>query len=287
MTANGKEDYFCTVKLPGRILDVILYSSLFTACCALGLCMATEKLVTSVPPPLFSYLHFLVFGSSLIVYNIPKVFLVAAHKRTRIGRYWYFIFIAAGLCLMVYSLLSLPGRVVVLSVVLGAFAFAYSLPLLPFKNKKRLREFWWVKILVLAGVWTTATSVLPMVCLDIPVANYPVEILLRFVFIFALCVLFDVRDIHTDLQSNIDTLPQKIGAANSYKLIYISVALFAALSLVQYSMHPYLPRVAGAMVTATLTVAVVLYLKKFPSAKAYLLLADGVMLVYSTLVLLH
>lgn len=201
-------------------------------------------------------------------------------------RPWYLLFFIAGMAMAITSLFWLSGEILITSVILGAFTFTYSWPLLPFKNKKRIREFGSLKILVLAGVWTIVTSILPILYSHKHTLDYPFEILLRFVFIFTLCVVFDIRDMQTDLENNIATLPNKVGIDNSYRLINITLVLFAVLSIVQYFRYPITGRLAGALLTAVITKVVVNYLRKHPSGKAYLGLADGVMMLYALLVLL-
>jgi 4-hydroxybenzoate polyprenyltransferase len=255
----------------------------------MSLCMATERLITNTIPPIFNRLHFLVLGSSLVVYNVHRIFSRPYHA-TRASnvkdkyRPWYFIFFAIGLVLSVIGLVGLQWKMLVGCAVLGLFAFMYSLPLLPFKNKKRLREFGWLKILVLAGVWTIVTSILPFLYLGKNVTDYPFEIVLRFVFIFTLCIVFDIRDMKKDLENNIYTLPQKVGLSNSYRLINGTLILFCALSIFQYTRYPDAERLIGALLTAVITRLIIFYLKKNPTDRAYLGLADGVMLLYAFLV---
>jgi 1,4-dihydroxy-2-naphthoate octaprenyltransferase len=110
--------------------------------------------------------------------------------------------------------------------------------------------------------------------------------LLRMFFIFALCVLFDLRDVQQDVENNIYTLPSKVGIANSYRLIYAALSLFVIVSVVQYSRFHLADRLAAALITAIATIAVAIYLRKRPSDKAYAILADGVMLVYALAILI-
>jgi len=186
-----------------------------------------------------------------------------------------------------YGLVWLPWPLVIGCIILGSFAFAYSFPLLPFKDKKRLRDFGWLKILVLAGVWTISTSVLPILASGGNITEYPFEIMVRFAFIFTLCIVFDIRDMQADLQNNIYTLPHKVGIRNSYRLIKFTLLLFVILSIAQYLHYPFEKRLAGALATAIITWIVVVYLRKHPSERAYLGLADGVMLVYAALILIY
>jgi 4-hydroxybenzoate polyprenyltransferase len=279
------QQYFCSVKFFLRIIDVLLYTSLFTACCATGLCMATEKLINGAAPSLYSHLHPLVLGSTLLVYNAPRIFRKQATQKIQPLRVWYYFFFFAGFAMVIPGLYSLSWQIMIGCLVLGMFTFSYSLPLLPFKNKKRLREFGWLKISVLAGVWTIATSILPIVYHQKLVADFPFEILLRLVFIFTLCIVFDIRDMSTDMEQKIHTLPHKIGLHNSYLLMNITLALFVVLSGLQYVRYMHTFRLAGALITAMATWLVIAYLRRHPSDRAYLLLADGVMLLYAVLVL--
>ncbi len=233
-------------------------------------------------------LHVLVFGSTLLVYNTPRIARMLRGKPTGKPGYakWYIFFFCVGLVVTVTGLYGQTAVMLRVSCLLGIFAFSYFLPVLPFKNKKRLRDFGFVKIIVLTGVWTIATSVLPMLYWQKNLTDYPLEIFLRFVFVFALCVMFDLRDMRHDFENKIFTLPNKVGVRNSYRLIYASLLFFAAISVVQYIRYPVAGRLAGALITAACTWLIVQYVKKHSSDdRLYLLLVDGAMLLYAVLVL--
>ena len=274
-----------------KLLDWFLFSSSFTACCAVGLCMATEKLVNGARPPLFNHLHALVFGSTLLVYNIhhtikkPPRIPYGLSLLTKRYKMSYIILSVVGCALVAVGLWGAPANLVVVSVVLGFISLAYSLPVLPFKSKKRIRDFGWLKILSLAGVWTIATSVLPMIYLGKNITAFPFEIGIRFTFIFAICIIFDIRDVRADSVNRINTLPKIIGLHNSYKIINISLLLSVALGVLQYLRFPYWNRLVATVAAAAITRLVAYYLKKHPSERAYFLIADGVMIVYALLVL--
>ncbi len=280
--------YFCKVKALSRFLDIVLYASLFTACCAMGLCMATERLIIGHSPPFFNSLHLLVFGSTLLIYNTPRIVRIpkAELSGDRPDPIWYYVFFFTGLVMALFALYSQRWQLQVASVFLSVFAFAYFLPVLPFKTRKRLRDFGWLKIIVLAGVWTMATSLLPMLYWQKNISDYPFEILVRLVFIFTLCVIFDIRDIRVDISNNISTLPNKVGLRNSYLLINVTLVLFVLLSIAQYIRYPLPGRLAGALLTAMATRFIVTYLRRYPTERAYFILADGVMVFYSFLLLL-
>jgi len=100
---------------------------------------------------------------------------------------------------------------------LALLAWGYSRPTLP--GVRRLREFGLAKILILSGVWTIATTYLPLA--DRPVAPGPLALFLlrRLLFMFTLCVAFDVRDHLADARAGIRTLPVRLGPSRSYALM--------------------------------------------------------------------
>lgn len=281
------------LSVVNKLLNWVLYTSLFAAICAVGMCMATERLILQTIPPLFTSLHMLVMGSTLFVYNVhyiikkstPEVsdrFAWSQHHG-----FWHLGGLLTGVLFCIISLFYLPLNILLACGILGVLSFAYSLPLLPFEEKKRFKDFGLLKIFLLTTVWTIVTSILPMLYWGKQPVNYPYEILIRFVFMFTLCIAFDIRDMETDLDNKIFTLPNRIGLTNSYRIMTVFMILFAALSIVQYLRYPSLVRLSGELITAICTKLVIDYAHKRPSDKVYLGLVDGMMLLYSILLLLH
>lgn len=272
-----------------RFVSWVLYTSLFAAFCAAGLCLATEQLLLRRFPPVFSALHALVFGSTLLVYNTHYLLKKAEHSDrfdwTQRHHFWHYAFWLMGMVLCAGSVFFLPASVWEACVWLAVLSFTYSIPLLPFKEKRRLKDFGFLKILVLTSVWTIVTSVLPMLYWRLPLAAYPFEIALRFVFMFVLCMAFDVRDMQTDYESRILTLPNRIGVRNAYRLMYGAVALFVLLCFVQFLRYGEAARLAGSCAAAVYVLWAIDYTRRHPSDKAYLLYVDGAMLFCAVAVL--
>ncbi len=276
-----------------KLLDWFLLTSSFTAFCAMGLCMATERLVNDIPIPWFNQLDLFVFGCTLVVYNLHKA--VKRRRSVEVGlprltswhRQVYALMSFIGLFMMAASFrVLLSEKMLIACATLGFISFAYSMPLLPFKKRKRLRDFGWLKILSLASVWTIVTSVLPMLYWQRHISDFPYEIVVRFLFIFSLCIIFDIRDVKDDIASNINTFPQIVGIKNSYTVINISLIMFILAGIVQYLRYPLWYRLVAVVITAIVTRYVAEYLKTHNSERNYLIYADGVMIVYSLLVLL-
>ena len=270
-----------------RLVDLILLTSVYTACCATGLCMATEMLVNGSPPQLINHLHLLVFGSTLVVYNLhhaAKKQLAGIYKG--LPRPVYVVFAFAGTVMAAYGLWFLSWKMLAGCFVLGILSFGYSFPIVPLLGGRKLREIGWLKITDLALVWTIVTSVLPVLYWDRSIKDFPFEILLRFAFIFTLCIIFDLRDVSIDKANRISTLPDRLGPRRSYRLIDISLTVFVLLSVVQYVRYGAADRLAGAIMTALITRTVAWYLSKERGMRLYIFLADGVMLLYALTVLL-
>lgn len=273
-----------------NILSWLLYTSLFAAFCALGLSMATERLFLRYFPPLLTSLHALIFGSTLLVYNthylIRKSEMSDRFDWTLRNHYWHYFFWLAGLALCVVSAFFLPFAVLKGCALLALLSFAYSIPLLPFRDKRRLKDFGYLKIVVLTSVWTIVTAVLPMLYWDMSLSDYPFEIMIRFVFMFVLCLAFDLRDMQTDRESRIMTLPNRIGVTNTYRLMYLGTALFAVFSMVQFLRYGQASRFAAELVTALYVLWALGYTRRKPSDMAYLLYVDGAMLFCAVAILL-
>ena len=244
--------------------------------------MATERMINGRIPSLYNALHLLVFGSTLVIYNLPVIINSRNNARFYSTRG---IFFFTGIAMCVASIAGLPVSVLEGSVILGFFSLGYSVPVLPFLNKRPLRKLGWLKTLDLTAVWTIATYVLPVLYWHRAILALPFEFLLRFVLIFALCVLFDIRDIRNDLKNNTLTLPHRIGLRNCYRLLYGATVLFVLLSVLQYlNIHTWW-KLTGALLTAGALLWVIRYCRSHSSPRVYLGLVDGVMLFYAILAL--
>lgn len=284
--------------LLSSLLKWILYSSVFAGLCALGLSMATERLLLATSPlagaggwAWVSPLHLFVFANTLLIYNIhygikrlpagvsDRADWSARHRGVHL---WLIVLsaIASGICL-----LFLNSRIFLASLFLGVLSLAYSLPILPFIEKKRLKDFGVLKLLLLCFVWACVTTWLPTLYWGKKFENYEVEFFLRFALMMPLCIAFDIRDMRIDRENRIHTLPNVIGLANTYRLIDLSLVATVALALWQYARYPIGHRLIGAIAIALLIKVIIHYSKKYNSDRYHLLAIDGVMMLYALLII--
>jgi 4-hydroxybenzoate polyprenyltransferase len=236
-----------------------------------------------------SSLHLAVIGGTLLVYNLPRLFPISKPGSSIVGsyRFWQYIFLVLGVLLTGYSLIGLSEPSVKAGSCAGILALGYTMPTLRWQNKKRLRDYGILKILVLTGVWTIVTAIIPILEHGDTVAKYPFEILMRFAFVFVLCILFDIRDIQKDLNNKLITLPTRLGIRKSYLLINLSLIVFLLLSIVQHYRFAVPGRLIAAIITTVITFWVAKHLRNEGNKRLFVIMTDGMMILYAILVVLY
>jgi 4-hydroxybenzoate polyprenyltransferase len=193
--------------------------------------------------------------------------------------------IAFAVALIIYSLLNFkPGHMLIL-LIFGTIALLYSFPLLPFKNKKRIKDFGLLKIITLALLWTLVTVWFPVSDQNISGLSFKLIFLRRFIFIFIICLLFDIRDTEVDRKENITTLAVKHGVKRSYKICYVLLLVFAVISIIQFIHLNEVLYLAAMLISSIATVFTIEFSKKNNSDYIYLACIDGMMLLQAVLVI--
>lgn len=120
---------------------------------------------------------------------------------------------------------------------LGLLSVLYSGPIIS-RNKMvlKLREVPFLKIFIIAVVWSCATVILPAINVGKPLFSFEVISLLlrRLLFIFAITVPFDIRDLKADAQGNIKTLPSVFGLKTARLIANVAMMLFLILVIIEY-----------------------------------------------------
>jgi 4-hydroxybenzoate polyprenyltransferase len=236
-------------------------------------------------PALLSPLHALIVGSTLLEYNVHHLF--NRHHDgpdwTEHALWWHAAICVDGLVLCVIALPYLSIEVLVGCAALGFLAFAYSTPLLPFRYKTRLKDYGLLKIHVLTAVWVMVGTVLPALYWKVPLSQYWLEIIIRSLLIFPLCIAFDIRDAEADLARGIHTLPNTLGINTAYKVINYNLLAYFSWAIIRciyrYSYQQLIVyAVSGLAAWGAITLS-----RHKPHPYVYLALIDGVMLLYGGL----
>lgn len=190
-----------------KLFEFVLFGSIFIACCTVALCMQTN-IVLGLPfnPP---YFYVFVFGATLAQYNmhyVAKTSAIVGSRRLQWSlknRKIHFILLGIGVSMIIYSLFGFSLYHFGILILLGCIAFFYSFPML-FLGKK-IKDFGILKILTLVLLWTLVTVWFPANRMGYEGVSFAFVFFKRFVFMFVLCLLFDIKDAPIDsMQGNPD-----------------------------------------------------------------------------------
>lgn len=273
-----------------KLFEFILFSSIFIACCAVGFCIETNILL-GLPLNSFSFYGF-VFGATLLQYNLhysTKKIAVKNSERLqwsqRNKKVHFYLLIIGGL-LILFSFFSFHLKHFVILACLGAISFLYSFPFLPVGKKRRIKDYGFLKIVTLSLLWTLVTVWFPVNTMPVDNTLFLLVFVKRFLFMFILCLLFDLRDIEIDRNEKINTLPVMLGKRQSYNLSYALLILFLILSLVKYFYVSQLPFLMAMIISSIFTLLIIERTKKTNSDFIYLAGIDGMMLLQAALIYL-
>ncbi len=171
-----------------------------------------------------------VFFATITGYNFIKYAGVAKwHHRSLtkslkiIQVFSFFAFLAMG-----YFASTLSFKTLKYTFVLGLLTALYILPV--FSRKRNLRSLKGLKIYSIALVWAGVTVILPIVQNEVLLDwNIYVIGIQRFLFVIALTIPFEIRDLKYD-QAELGTLPQVLGVRQTKKLGVLLTLIFSALT---------------------------------------------------------
>ena len=232
-----------------KCLNILLYSNIYIACCAVAMTLQTILLL-QLNQAWLSPLVGLVFCATLIVYALHR--LISLSKiSTKLGgtrfeqialyqnSLKWLLFVALLLAAAFAYFLS-PGVHLIL-VPAACISFAYVLPFIG-THKKRLRDIAYLKIFLIAFVWSFVTVALPIINAEQTFGRQEFLMLLeRFLFIFTITLPFDIRDLAIDNSNAVRTIPTLIGTAATLNLGYISLFAWLALVLFTYGITLFVP----------------------------------------------
>lgn len=140
-----------------------------------------------------------------------------------------------------------------------------------------IRSFFLVKNILVGLIWTFLTYNLAITDQQVNGISWAG----RFIFIVILTLALDLRDIESDLQKNVRTIPAILGFRRARTLIFV----FTVLSLaVLYFFH--FPFRNATLLALTITALVILVLKPQTGYWTYFFLLDGIMPLHALFILL-
>jgi len=205
-----------------EIFDDFIFEHFLIAICAAGMVLTTY-ILNDIPVSLNPLTLFMMF-STFLVYNFHSIsfkidftswksFLdsFAKIKLTTSLK----IFLPIALLGTIINFLFLSEMIRIMIAIMAVIALAYSIPVLNWNTKKRrLRDVKVIKTPVVAIVWGVTTTILPVVEQNISLTDSFIwlQVLSRTLFIFGLCIPFEIRDMEIDKKIGVNTLAVIYGA---------------------------------------------------------------------------
>lgn len=278
-------------KLLISFTDLLLYGNFWIALSAFCMALQTHYI-------LFGYikleaLEFFVLGSTLFLYAIHR--LVGLKKVAPFkdhGR--YFIISKFKSHILIYAIISaissgvlffwLTLSVQLALIIPAILSLGYVIPLL--QNQKRLRDLNYLKIYLIAIVWAWVTVLLPALSHHLyeflPVWPMFLE---RMLFVFAITIPFDIRDLKIDAHTEVKTIPAVLGIPNSKRLAYFCLALVLGLVGFNYYLDAYSLTTTLAFVLSILSTGLAIhYADRITHDYFFTGLLDGTMIIQFLLI---
>ena len=215
-----------------RFLDTLLFSNVFIACCAVAQGGMTYLLL-SLP---VDYTVLAILGcATLALYNFSMILARPQHpekspfRRVRwVFRHERSLWVWTGVALVIAFVLGLQLHIpsFILLGVVGVMGLAYNLPLVRVAGDQRragLRQITGLKLFYIGLVWVMSSVLLPVAEAyhDNLVIVWPqVWQLMAWVFLFvvAITIPFDIRDIYQDRYYGLKTIPVLFGERKALAL---------------------------------------------------------------------
>jgi 4-hydroxybenzoate polyprenyltransferase len=268
-----------------KFIKLIFAGNIFIGLCATMLCLQTFVFFdrkASYP------LLFFVFFATLALYNLHSIVALAGQKTKPHPRYrivYEHLNAVRALTLlamigMAICTIGLPISLLLQLVLISVPSLLYILPIIA---GKRLRDISILKIFILAIIWALVTVLLPF---DYFGNEYDSRLGLllteRAIFVFAIAIAFDIRDMEFDKTLDVKTIPIAIGKFSSFLLAGIMLISWAI--LVHFI---YMPLTAILLnVIALLSIGLIYGAQKDRPVWYYQILLDGTLLLQALIVVL-
>lgn len=274
-----------------KFIDLILYSNLWIALAAVGMCWQSEFL-------LFGAFHWSPYTGFVLA---GTLFLYAAHRLfglTRVqpfrdtGRYQVIARYRRHIALLAlfaagagsWYYFQLPFFMKWQLIIPCLIGLTYVAPVLG--GSRRLRDLPYVKIFLIAIAWAWLTAILPAAArswaLTAPALLITLE---RGFFIFALTLPFDVRDLQVDAYTEVRTLPAHLGMRRTRLLAVAALAVMLLCSWLNYRLATYTAGTLAALhLSALLSYALIYFADRVDHDYYFSGALDGMLLLQFLLV---
>ncbi|MBT8220534.1 MAG: UbiA family prenyltransferase [Bacteroidia bacterium] len=222
-----------------KFIESIVYSHLWISIAAVSLISQTLFLIQGS-----WHIHVisgLVFGCTLLIYSMHRLIGLSKLREIKallsfryqiIGRShkWILFLLYLGSAIAIACFFQLKTSTQIAMIIPGILSILYVLPLL--SKRKRLRDISIIKIFLIAFVWGTVAVIIPCIEFEKPIdSSLRLLFAEKTLFIFAITLPFDIRDLKVDQTFGTKTIPLLLGI-NKTKILGQVIILISALFVV-------------------------------------------------------
>jgi 4-hydroxybenzoate polyprenyltransferase len=278
-----------------KLIRALINSNIYISLAAVFLTIESQ-IQLGMKPQWHPYL-FIIFFATLFEYNLHRLITVITNKealnsdkhrwvKENLKKFYAMVIVSvAG---FIFAAFLAKREVLIAFAPIALITLFYTIPV--FVNKKnifRLRDIPYLKIFLIAFVWSSSTILLPVIqsATEFNKVHIMAMLLERFFFVFAITIPFDIRDIEADKQAGLKTIPLLFNNNKSQIISYISLLIFILIVFFdfQYTNSWFM---ILALNLSAFTTFVFLSLKKIINlAYYYYGILDGTMLLQGLLVL--
>ena len=209
------------------IIRFFINSNIWVAFCVLGLTASSEILLYTTD---FKVTQF-VFFATIFAYNFQRIASInqgEEHARkdwlakNKIAIYLLMLF-AITMAIYVAFNFKLNTQIAIFFTAVASILYPFGLRKVPF-----------AKIFIISFVWMGSTMLLLVLEKNISISqNVILHLVARFLFVFAITIPFDIRDLKYDAQ-NLRTIPLFFGAARARFIAIFALFICGIISIFQY-----------------------------------------------------
>ena len=228
-----------------KAIRILINSNIFISLSAVALTVATQ-IQLGLNPQWHPYL-FLIFFFFFFKKNLHRLITVLTnsdalnsdkHNWVKGKLHWFYLLVFLSVLGFAISVIEAKLKVLLTLAPIAGLTLFYSTPLS--KSAKgifRLRQIPFLKIFLISFVWATVTILLPVIHSEKAYNDFHILTMMieRFLFVFAITIPFDIRDMNADSQTGLKTIPLLIGEKKSTYTSMITLVLFFAISVIHYS----------------------------------------------------
>ena len=227
-----------------KLVKTLINTNIYISLAAVSLTVETQ-IQLGIEPQWHLYL-IIIFFATLFEYNIhrlititTKINIINSKKYEWVRenlKGFYFLIFASVIGFICVSFFVEKDVLLILSPI-ALLTLFYSIPVFGRRNFFfRLREIPYLKIFLIAFVWSSATILLPLIQSNYNFDTIDIVAMLaeRFFFVFAITIPFDIRDIKVDKQDGLKTIPMLFNENKALAISCLSIIIFFVISLFHY-----------------------------------------------------